>query len=63
MTGDHNPIHTSVAAARLAGLGRPIVHGMWTSAAAQHAVTTETGRRIAGWTTRFMAPVRPGAEV
>jgi len=63
VTGDHNPIHTSVAAARLAGLGEPIVHGMWTSAAAQHAVTTETGRRIAGWTTRFMAPVRPGAEV
>lgn len=63
VTGDHNPIHTSVAAARLAGLGGPIVHGMWTSAAAQHAVTTETGRRIAGWTTRFMAPVRPGAEI
>lgn len=63
VTGDHNPIHTSTAAARLAGLGAPIVHGMWTSAAAQHAVTNETGRRIAGWTTRFMAPVRPGAEV
>ncbi|MCL3838724.1 type I polyketide synthase [Aeromicrobium duanguangcaii] len=63
VTGDHNPIHTSTAAARLAGLGGPIVHGMWTSAAAQHAVTSETGRRIAGWTTRFMAPVRPGAEV
>ncbi|GAA3543857.1 putative fatty acid synthase Fas [Aeromicrobium flavum] len=63
VTGDHNPIHTSTAAARLAGLGAPIAHGMWTSAAAQHAVTSETGRRIAGWTTRFMAPVRPGAEV
>ncbi|SKB08465.1 type I polyketide synthase [Aeromicrobium choanae] len=63
VTGDHNPIHTSVAAARLAGLGAPIVHGMWTSAAAQHAVADETGRRIAGWTTRFMAPVAPGAEV
>ncbi|WP_344766658.1 fatty acid synthase subunit beta domain-containing protein [Aeromicrobium panaciterrae] len=60
VTGDHNPIHTSVAAARLAGLGGPIVHGMWVSAAAQQVVS---GRRITGWTTRFMAPVRPGATV
>lgn len=63
VTGDHNPIHTSVAAARLAGLGAPIVHGMWTSAAAQQQVVSQTGRRVSGWTTRFMAPVRPGAEV
>ncbi|MDR7086477.1 fatty acid synthase [Aeromicrobium panaciterrae] len=60
VTGDHNPIHTSIAAARLAGLGDPIVHGMWVSAAAQQIVS---GRRITGWTTRFMAPVRPGATV
>ncbi len=60
VTGDHNPIHTSVAAARLAGLGDPIVHGMWVSAAAQQIVSN---RRITGWTTRFMAPVRPGATV
>jgi fatty acid synthase len=60
VTGDHNPIHTSVAAARLAGLGEPIVHGMWVSAAAQQIVA---GRRISGWTTRFLAPVRPGATV
>lgn len=38
VSGDHNPIHTSDAAAKLAGLGSPIVHGMWLSAAAQHAV-------------------------
>lgn len=60
VTGDHNPIHTSTAAARLAGLGEPIVHGMWLSAAAQHLVAP---RRIDGWTTRFLAPVRPGAAV
>ncbi|QMW65865.1 DUF1729 domain-containing protein [Mumia sp. ZJ1417] len=60
VTGDHNPIHTSTAAARLAGLGEPIVHGMWLSAAAQHLLAP---RRIDGWTTRFLAPVRPGAEV
>ncbi len=65
VTGDHNPIHTSVAAARLAGLGSPIVHGMWVSAAAQQVVGghSVSGRRITGWTTRFMAPVRPGATV
>ncbi|WP_370616341.1 fatty acid synthase subunit beta domain-containing protein [Mumia qirimensis] len=60
VTGDHNPIHTSVAAARLAGLGDPIVHGMWLSAAAQQMLV---GRHIDGWTTRFLAPVRPGATV
>ena len=53
VTGDHNPIHTSVAAARLAGLGAPIVHGMWVSAAAQQVLSD---RRITGWTTRFLAP-------
>ena len=57
---DHNPIHTNPAAARLAGLGEPIVHGMWLSAATQQAVA---GRRITGWTTRFLAPLSPGAEV
>ncbi|MGA8987395.1 fatty acid synthase subunit beta domain-containing protein [Aeromicrobium sp.] len=60
VTGDHNPIHTSVAAARLAGLGNPIVHGMWVSAAAQQVLSD---RRITGWTTRFLAPVRPGVPV
>ncbi len=59
VSGDHNPIHTSSAAARLAGLGSPIVHGMWISALAQRAV----GRRLEGWTARFLSPVRPGADL
>ncbi|HWV26568.1 MAG TPA: acyltransferase domain-containing protein, partial [Aeromicrobium sp.] len=63
VTGDHNPIHTSTAAARLAGLGAPIVHGMWLSAAAQQVLIGRTGRAVNGWTTRFLAPVRPGATV
>jgi fatty acid synthase len=63
VTGDHNPIHTNVAAARLAGLGAPIVHGMWVSAAAQRAVTDATGRTLSGWTARFLAPVRLGDDV
>ncbi len=59
VTGDHNPLHTSVAAAHLAGLDGPIVHGMWLSAVAQRTLS----RRIEGWTARFMSPVRPGAGV
>src|SRR5690606_8329856 len=32
VSGDANPIHRSMLAARLAGLDQPIVHGMWTAA-------------------------------
>lgn len=63
VTGDHNPIHTSDAAARLAGLGGPIVHGMWLSAVSQRVVADETRRGVTGWTARFLAPVRPGDVV
>jgi len=68
VSGDHNPIHTDRAAALLAGLGSPIVHGMWLSAAAQHAATATDGlarppARLIGWTARFLGMVRPGDEV
>ncbi|MGF6885598.1 fatty acid synthase [Nocardia sp. GAS34] len=69
VSGDHNPIHTSANAAKLAGLGSPIVHGMWLSAAAQHAVSAvdpESAlppRTLTAWTTRFLGMVRPGAEI
>ncbi|MCB0950080.1 MAG: DUF1729 domain-containing protein, partial [Mycobacterium sp.] len=68
VSGDHNPIHTDRAAALLAGLKTPIVHGMWLSAAAQHAVTATDGRatpppRLVGWTSRFLGMVLPGDEV
>jgi fatty acid synthase, bacteria type len=68
VSGDHNPIHTDRAAALLAGLEKPIVHGMWLSAAAQHAVTATDGQarppaRLVGWTSRFLGMVRPGDEV
>jgi len=68
VSGDHNPIHTDRAAALLAGLGSPIVHGMWLSAAAQHAVTATDGQarppaRLIGWTARFLGMVHPGDEV
>ncbi len=69
VSGDHNPIHTSDNAAKLAGLGSPIVHGMWLSAAAQHAVSAVDpessipARTLTAWTTRFLGMVRPGAEI
>ncbi len=68
VSGDHNPIHTDRAAALLAGLDSPIVHGMWLSAAAQHVVTATDGQarppaRLIGWTARFLGMVRPGDEV
>jgi fatty acid synthase len=68
VSGDHNPIHTDRAAALLAGLESPIVHGMWLSAAAQHVVTATDGQarppaRLIGWTARFLGMVRPGDDV
>ncbi|MGV0624526.1 fatty acid synthase subunit beta domain-containing protein [Mycolicibacter minnesotensis] len=68
VSGDHNPIHTDRAAALLAGLESPIVHGMWLSAAAQHVVTATDGQarppaRLVGWTARFLGMVKPGDEV
>ena len=68
VSGDHNPIHTDRAAALLAGLKSPIVHGMWLSAAAQHVVTATDGQarrpaRLLGWTARFLGTVEPGDEV
>ena len=68
VSGDHNPIHTDRAAALLAGLDSPIVHGMWLSAAAQHAVTATDGQarppaRLLGWTARFLGMVQPGDDV
>ena len=68
VSGDHNPIHTDKAAALLAGLESPIVHGMWLSAAAQHVVTATDGKpippaRLVGWTARFLGMVKPGDDV
>ena len=68
VSGDHNPIHTDRAAALLAGLKSPIVHGMWLSAAAQHVVTATDGQatppaRLVGWTSRFLGMVMPGDDI
>nr|WP_280110253.1 type I polyketide synthase [Segniliparus rugosus] len=70
VSGDHNPIHTSLVAAKLAGLPMPIVHGMWLSAAAQQVVAAvdmrdgqPAPRRIVGWTSRFLGMVYPESPV
>jgi len=68
VSGDHNPIHTDQAAALLAGIESPIVHGMWLSAAAQHVVTATDGKpvppaKLIGWTARFLGMVRPGDDI
>ncbi|OQM71363.1 fatty-acid synthase [Bifidobacterium longum] len=53
-SGDFNPIHTSTRGARISGLAAPLVHGMWLSATAQHAVQAldekDAHYEIAGWT-------------
>ncbi|MFI5511271.1 fatty acid synthase subunit beta domain-containing protein [Mycobacterium sp. NPDC051804] len=68
VSGDHNPIHTDRAAALLAGLKSPIVHGMWLSAAAQHVVAATDGKaappaHVVGWTSRFLGMVLPGDDI
>ncbi|GAA4751117.1 fatty acid synthase subunit beta domain-containing protein [Gordonia alkaliphila] len=70
VSGDRNPIHTDALAAKLAGLGEPIVHGMWLSAAAQQVVTAAdldnpvpSPRAIRGWTARFLGMVRLGDTI
>ncbi len=70
VSGDRNPIHTDANAAKLAGLGDPIVHGMWLSAAAQQVVTATdakhpipSARRLLGWTARYLGMVRTGDAI
>lgn len=66
-SGDFNPIHTSYRGAAISGLQAPLVHGMWLSAAAQHAVqaTDDMGvhYEIAGWTYNMYGMVQLDDEV
>lgn len=61
-SGDHNPIHTSALAARLAGLDDVIVHGMWTSAMGQRAAIVD-GATLLEYRAQMLAPVRPGDSI
>ena len=66
-SGDFNPIHTSHRGAAVSGLAAPLVHGMWLSATAQHAVqaTDDAGAHyeIAGWTYNMYGMVQLDDEV
>ncbi len=62
VSGDRNPIHVDDRAAALAGLPEGvIVHGMWLSAAAEHAAAC--GEEITEFTATMLAPVLPGQTV
>jgi fatty acid synthase len=66
-SGDFNPIHTSRRAAAISGLAAPLVHGMWLSAVAQHAIETRDAKGnawpILGWTYTMYGMVQLGAKV
>ncbi|MEH3055410.1 MAG: DUF1729 domain-containing protein [Patulibacter minatonensis] len=63
--GDHNPLHRSTLAARLAGLDAPIVHGAWLAARASAALvelaTPAAPEALVRWQVQFLAPVPLGA--
>lgn len=63
-SGDHNPIHLDDEAARAAGFGRPIVHGMCVLALVCRAAVDELGEgdptRVRHLGARFGKPVHPG---
>ncbi|WP_448851967.1 fatty acid synthase subunit beta domain-containing protein [Corynebacterium sp. 335C] len=66
VTGDRNPIHVDDRAARLAGLPGVIAHGMWLSAAAEHAAAegpAGLGGEVREFTATMLAPVLPGQDV
>lgn len=67
VSGDFNPIHTSLNAALVAGLDAALVHGMWLSAVAQNMIEADyngkPGHRIVGWTYNMYGLVNLDAVV
>ena len=63
---DRNPIHTSSAAARLAGFDGPIVHGMYTAARLYAGVVSHAAKgvesRVRAFEVSFDAPALPGED-
>ncbi|MGE3621620.1 MAG: fatty acid synthase subunit beta domain-containing protein, partial [Acidimicrobiia bacterium] len=66
VSGDRNPLHRSVLAARRAGRRGPVVHGMWTASRAEalvvDALCDGDPSRLARWAVTCTAPVEPGDE-
>lgn len=60
-SGDHNPIHIDLDAAREAGLGDVIGHGMFAMALLSRALTEAVDQRaIRSFGTRFLHPIQVG---
>jgi acyl dehydratase len=63
-SGDHNPIHTDDAIAKMAGLNGVILHGLCTMAFAQRAIIDRAlsgdPGRLSRMKVRFTKPVYPG---
>jgi acyl dehydratase len=64
LSGDRNPLHVDVAAAREAGFTRPLLHGRCTYGIACRAILSTIcdydHTLITGFDARFSAPVYPG---
>jgi acyl dehydratase len=66
LTGDLHPVHIDPSAAKAAGLGQPILHGLCTLGCTALAITLAGGHdpvSLSGLTARFSAPVLPGASI
>jgi acyl dehydratase len=61
ISGDWNPIHLTRWSARLMGLPAPIIHGMHSLAKTCAALEKAAGRRVAGISVRFTAPIALGS--
>jgi acyl dehydratase len=67
LNGDRNPLHSSPAAAALAGFRQPILHGLCTYGIACRAVIANVCEydhtRIGRFDARFSSPVFPGESI
>ncbi|MDE2563128.1 MAG: MaoC family dehydratase N-terminal domain-containing protein [Sphingomonadales bacterium] len=67
LSGDRNPLHIDPATARIAGLDRPILHGLatmgLTGRALIHACCASDASRLREIALRFTAPVYPGDTI
>jgi acyl dehydratase len=65
-SGDNNPIHVDVAAARAAGLPRPVLHGLWSMAQVARVAQAEAGAdpwALTELSVRFRGAGDPGAPL
>lgn len=63
-SGDHNPLHLDMEAARAAGFDRPVVHGMLTMAYAARLFTRVFGAgSVRALETRFIGVAKLGDTV